>query len=332
MKISKLTRHYRIDHPAKFRLQDYDPADTRGLDVEKDEAKAMLADTVARLSDLQEKLYAQDRWSVLVVFQAMDAAGKDGVIKHVMSGINPQGCQVHAFKQPSAEELDHDFLWRIGKALPERGRIGIFNRSHYEEVLVVRAHPEYLERQHLPKECVGKKLWEHRYESIRHFERHLARNGTLVLKFFLNVSKEEQRKRFLARLDEPAKRWKFSMGDVAERKLWDTYMGAYEDMIRATSREKAPWYVVPADNKWFTRLAVAAAIVEAMDQLELAFPQFKGPGGAELADVRKALLAEEARGVSPSKKASDGKKVEPARGRKPGKKVPAKPTKTASDA
>lgn len=292
MKISKLTRHYRIDHPAKFRLRDYDPADTSGLDIDKDEAKAMLADTVARLSDLQEKLYAQDHWSVLVVFQAMDAAGKDGVIKHVMSGINPQGCQVHAFKQPSAEELDHDFLWRTAKALPERGRIGIFNRSHYEEVLVVRAHPELLQRQHLPVSLNGKKIWEHRYESIRSFEHHLARNGTLVLKFFLNVSKEEQRKRFLARLDEPAKRWKFSMGDVAERKLWDTYMGAYEDMIRATSRETAPWYVVPADNKWFTRLTVAAAIVEAMDQLELSFPEFKGPSGAELADVRKALVAE----------------------------------------
>jgi PPK2 family polyphosphate:nucleotide phosphotransferase len=307
MKISKLTRHYRIDNPDKFRLRDYDPADTSGLDIDKDEAKAMLAETVARLSELQEKLYAQDHWSVLVVFQAMDAAGKDGVIKHVMSGINPQGCQVHAFKQPSAEELDHDFLWRIAKATPERGRIGIFNRSHYEEVLVVRAHPEYLERQHLPKELVGKKLWDHRYESIRHFEQHLARNGTLVLKFFLNVSKEEQRQRFLSRLDEPAKRWKFSMGDVAERKLWDTYMGAYEDAIRATSRETAPWYVVPADNKWFTRLAVAAAIVEAMDGLDLAFPKVEGPTGTELAKVRQALVAE-APAAKKSKPAKAGKK------------------------
>lgn len=308
MKISKLPRRYRIDHPAKFRLRDHDPADTGGLDIDKDEAKAMLADSVARLSDLQEKLYPQDRWSVLVVFQAMDAAGKDGVIKHVMSGINPQGCQVHAFKPPSAEELDHDFLWRIGKALPERGRIGIFNRSHYEEVLVVRAHPEYLERQHLPEECVGKKLWEHRYESIRNFEQHLARNGTLILKFFLNVSREEQRKRFLARLDEPAKRWKFSMGDVAERQLWDTYMGAYEDVIRATSRATAPWYVVPADHKWFTRLTVAAAIVEAMDQLDLSFPNHQGPPAAELTKVREALVAEAASGKPVGKKAAKRKK------------------------
>jgi PPK2 family polyphosphate:nucleotide phosphotransferase len=308
MKINKLSRHYRVDKPAKFRLHDYDPADTGGFDVDKDEAKAMLADTVARLSDLQEKLYAQDLWSVLVVFQAMDAAGKDGVIKHVMSGINPQGCQVHAFKQPSAEELEHDFLWRAAKALPERGRIGIFNRSHYEEVLVVRAHPELLERQHLPVLLNGKKIWQQRYESIRDFEQHLARNGTLVLKFFLNVSKEEQRKRFLARLDEPAKRWKFSMGDVAERKLWDTYMGAYEDMIRATSREDAPWYVVPADNKWFTRLTVAAAIVEAMDRLDLSFPKIEGPTEAELAKVREALVAEAPAGNADKPAGEGGKK------------------------
>lgn len=307
MKISKLTRHYRVDHPAKFRLRDYDPADTGGLDVDKDEAKAMLAETVARMSELQEKLYAQDHWSVLVVVQAMDAAGKDGVIKHVMSGINPQGCQVHSFKQPSAEELDHDFLWRTAKALPERGRIGIFNRSHYEEVLVVRAHPEYLQKQHLPVSLVGKNIWEHRYESIREFERHLARNGTLVLKFFLNVSKEEQRKRFLARLDEPAKRWKFSMSDVSERKLWDTYMAAYEEAIRATSRETAPWYVVPADNKWFTRLTVAAAIVDAMDGLDLSFPKIAGAPAAELAKVREALVAEAPPGKSDKKKAKPAK-------------------------
>lgn len=302
MKLSKLARHYRIDNPGKFRLRDYDPADTCGLDIGKDDAKAMLAETVARLSDLQEKLYAQDRWSVLVVVQAMDAAGKDGVIKHVMSGVNPQGCQVHAFKQPSAEELDHDFLWRVAKAAPERGRIGIFNRSHYEEVLVVRAHPEYLEGQHLPKELTGKKLWEHRYESIRHFEQHLARNGTLVLKFFLNVSKEEQRQRFLSRLEEPGKRWKFSMGDVAERKLWDTYMEAYEEAIQATSRDYAPWHVVPADNKSFTRLTVAAAIVDAMETLDLSFPKISGHSAEELEQVRGALIAEAPKAAGEAKK------------------------------
>jgi PPK2 family polyphosphate:nucleotide phosphotransferase len=319
MKLSKLTRHYRVDKPAKFRLRDYDPADTGGFDVDKDEAKAMLAATVARLSDLQEKLYAQDLWSVLVVFQAMDAAGKDGVIKHVMSGINPQGCQVHAFKQPSAEELEHDFLWRAAKALPERGRIGVFNRSHYEEVLVVRVHPELLERQHLPVSLNGKKIWEQRYESIRDFEQHLARNGTLVLKFFLNVSKEEQRKRFLARLDEPAKRWKFSMGDVAERKLWDTYMDAYQNMIRATSRETAPWYVVPADHKWFTRLTVAAAIVDAMEQLDLSFPKIEGPTAAELAKVREALVAEAPAGKADKPAGEGGKKNKAANTGKPAK-------------
>jgi PPK2 family polyphosphate:nucleotide phosphotransferase len=248
MKLTKIIKRFRIDRPAKFRLADYNPADTCGLDIEKAEAKAMLADGVERLAALQEKLYAQNRWAVLAVFQAMDAAGKDGAIKHVMSGINPQGCQVHAFKQPSAEELDHDFLWRIGKALPERGRIGIFNRSHYEEVLVARVHAEILARQRLPRQVLTKDIWQERFKSIRNFESHLARNGTLVLKFFLHVSKEEQRKRFLARLEEPGKRWKFEMADVAERKLWDKYMQAYEDTIRHTSRPEAPWYVVPADN------------------------------------------------------------------------------------
>jgi PPK2 family polyphosphate:nucleotide phosphotransferase len=292
MKLSKLAHRYRIDSPGKFRLRDFDPADTCGLDIDKDDAKAMLAETVARLSELQEKLYAQNRWSVLVVVQAMDAAGKDGLIKHVMSGINPQGCQVHAFKQPSAEELDHDFLWRVARATPERGRIGIFNRSHYEEVLVVRAHPEYLESQHLPAELVGKKLWERRYDSIREFEHHLARNGTLVLKFFLNVSKEEQRQRFLSRLEEPAKRWKFSMGDVAERKLWDKYQESYEEAIRATATPHAPWYVVPADKKWFTRLVVARAFVDTLEKLNPQFPKVDGAALDELMKVREALLAE----------------------------------------
>jgi PPK2 family polyphosphate:nucleotide phosphotransferase len=252
----------------------------------------MLASGVERLSALQEKLYAQDRWAVLAIFQAMDAAGKDGAIEHVMSGVNPQGCQVHAFKAPSHEELDHDFLWRMAKALPERGRIGIFNRSHYEEVLVVRVHPELLERQRLPKALVGKDIWKERFKSIRKFERHLARNGVLILKFFLHVSKEEQRQRFLARLEEPAKRWKFNMDDVAERKRWGKYMDAYEDAIRHTSREEAPWYVVPADNKWFARLVIAEAIVDAMEGLKLDFPKVEGTALKELEKVRRALEAE----------------------------------------
>jgi PPK2 family polyphosphate:nucleotide phosphotransferase len=241
---------------------------------------------------LQEKLYAQNRWAVLAVFQAMDAAGKDGAIKHVMSGVNPQGCQVHAFKQPSVEELDHDFLWRIGMALPERGRIGIFNRSHYEDVLIARLHPEVMARQRLPAALMSKDIWDDRFKSIREFERHLARNGTLVLKFFLHVSKEEQRRRFLARLDEPAKRWKFEMGDVTERKLWDKYMHAYEEAIRHTSRPDAPWYVVPADNKRFARLVVAEAMVEAMERLKLEFPKVLGEALKEIEHVRGALMAE----------------------------------------
>jgi PPK2 family polyphosphate:nucleotide phosphotransferase len=292
MDLTKIIKKFRVDKPGKFRLSDFDCADSYGLDIEKAEAKAMLADGVERLAALQEKLYAQNRWAVLAVFQAMDAAGKDGAIKHVMSGINPQGCQVHAFKQPSAEELDHDFLWRIGKALPERGRIGIFNRSHYEEVLVARVHAEILGRQRLPRQVLTKDIWQERFKSIRNFESHLARNGTLVLKFFLHVSKEEQRKRFLARLEEPGKRWKFEMADVAERKLWDKYMQAYEDTIRHTSRPEAPWYVVPADNKGFARLIIAEAMVEAMEGLDLAFPKVEGSALKELEKVRRALLAE----------------------------------------
>jgi len=292
MSLAKTLRRFRIDKPDKFRLSDYDPADTCGLDIEKADAKAMLASGVERLAALQEKLYAQDRWAVLAIFQAMDAAGKDGAIEHVMSGVNPQGCQVHSFKAPSHEELDHDFLWRIAKALPERGRIGIFNRSHYEEVLVVRVHPELLGRQQLPKTLLGKDIWKQRFKSIRKFERHLARNGVLILKFFLHVSKEEQRQRFLARLNEPAKRWKFNMDDVAERKLWDKYMHAYEDAIRHTSRDEAPWYVVPADNKWFARLVIAEAMIDAMEELNLAFPKVAGAALAELNKVRGALEAE----------------------------------------
>jgi PPK2 family polyphosphate:nucleotide phosphotransferase len=292
MKLAKIAKRFRADKPKKFKLADFDPADTCGLDIEKAEAKAMLASGVERLTALQEKLYAQNQWSVLIVFQAMDAAGKDGAIKHVMSGVNPQGCQVHAFKTPSAEDLDHDFLWRVAKALPERGRIGIFNRSHYEEVLAVRVHPEFLEKQHLPKQVVGKNIWDVRFKSIRHFESHLARNGVLILKFFLHVSKEEQRQRFLARLDEPAKRWKFEMGDVAERKLWDKYMDAYEDAIRETSTEEAPWFVVPSDNKWFARLVIAEAIVDAMEGLDLEFPKVEGEKLKELEQVRGALESE----------------------------------------
>jgi PPK2 family polyphosphate:nucleotide phosphotransferase len=292
MKLSRICKRFRIDRPGKFRLADFDPADTCGLDIEKAEAKAMLADGVERLSALQEKLYAQDSFAVLAVFQAMDAAGKDGAIKHVMSGVNPQGCQVHSFKAPSREELDHDFLWRIAKSLPERGRIGIFNRSHYEEVLVARVHTEMLGRQRLPESLVGKGIWDDRFKSIRGFERHLARNGVVILKFFLHVSKEEQRQRFLARLEEPGKRWKFEMGDVAERKLWDKYMHAYEEAIRQTSRPEAPWYVVPADNKWFARLVVAEAMVEAMEGLRLEFPKVHGAALKQLERVRGALLAE----------------------------------------
>ncbi len=295
MKLEKIIKRFRIDKPDKFRLADYDPADTCDLDIEKAEAKAMLADGVERLAALQEKLYAQNRWSVLAIFQAMDAAGKDGAVEHVMSGVNPQGVQVHSFKQPSHEERDHDFLWRIAKALPERGRIGIFNRSHYEEVLVVRVHQEFLTGSQLPPALITKDIWDERFKSIREFERHLARNGTLILKFFLHVSKEEQRQRFLARLEEPGKRWKFAMGDVAERKLWDKYMHAYEDAIRHTSRPGAPWYVVPADNKWFARLIIAEAIVEAMEGLKLEFPKVEGPALKELEKVRRALLAEKSK-------------------------------------
>jgi PPK2 family polyphosphate:nucleotide phosphotransferase len=291
MNLARISKRFRIDKPDKFRLADFDPADCGGLDLEKAEAKALIADGVERLSALQEKLYAQNRWAVLAVFQAMDAAGKDGAIKHVMSGINPQGCQVHAFKAPSAEELDHDFLWRLAKALPERGRIGIFNRSHYEEVLVVRVHPELLARQRLPA-AVTNDIWDERFKSIRGFERHLARNGVLILKFFLHVSKEEQRQRFLARLEEPGKRWKFEMADVAERKLWDKYMHAYEEAIRHTSRPEAPWYVVPADHKWFARLVIGQAIADAMEGLKLEFPKIQGAALKELEDVRRALTAE----------------------------------------
>jgi PPK2 family polyphosphate:nucleotide phosphotransferase len=285
-------QRFRVTSPKKFKLSKFDPGDTCGIDMEKDDASALLRDGVQRLAKLQEKLYAQDRWALLLIFQAMDAAGKDGAIKHVMSGVNPQGCQVHSFKAPSAQELDHDFMWRTTTALPERGRIGIFNRSYYEEVLVVRVHKEILAGQKLPQERVTKKIWNERFDDIRNFEGYLARNGVVPVKFFLHVSKEEQRQRFLERLEDPAKRWKFSMGDVAERKLWGNYMDAYEEAIRATAAPEAPWYVVPADKKWFTRLVVAGAIIETLERLDLQFPKVEGAALKEMEAVRKALLAE----------------------------------------
>jgi PPK2 family polyphosphate:nucleotide phosphotransferase len=291
MQLYHIAKRFRIDQPDEFHLSDHDPAECCGLTVDKNEAKTMLAEGIERLAALQERLYADDRWSVLIVLQAMDAAGKDSIIKHVMSGINPQGCEVHSFKEPSREELQHNFLWRVAQRLPSNGRIGIFNRSHYEEVLTVRVHKELLERQKLPKRLVGKNIWSQRFDDIRAFERHLARNGTLILKFFLHLSKEEQRKRFLERIEKPSKRWKFSMKDVAERKLWDQYMAAYEDMIRQTSTPEAPWFVVPADHKWFTRLVVAAALVQELQALDLDFPKIEGKALKELRKAEKALKA-----------------------------------------
>jgi PPK2 family polyphosphate:nucleotide phosphotransferase len=289
----KLLDRYRITKGKGFRLKDVDPDDTAGLKSEfKDEAKLLLQEGVQTLAEMQDKLYAQDRWAVLLVFQAMDAAGKDGTIKHVMSGVNPQGCEVASFKAPSSEELDHDFLWRCMPWLPNRGHIGIFNRSYYEEVLVVRVHPEFLAGQKLPPGLVTKRIWEERYEDINDFERYLARNGTVIRKFFLHVSRKEQKKRFMERLDEPAKHWKFSAADVRERAHWNEYMEAYEDMIRATATPHAPWYVVPADNKWFTRLVVAVAVVEAMEGLNLHYPKVDKKKRAELAAARKLLMQE----------------------------------------
>jgi len=271
-KLRRLSEPFKVSKPGKFRLKQINPRDTDRIRT-KEEAEAVLAEGIDRLKDLQERLYAQDKWGVLLVFQAMDAAGKDGTIEHVMSGVNPQGCQVYSFKSPSAEELDHDFLWRTTKSLPERGRIGIFNRSYYEETLVVRVHPEYLEKQRLPRKLITKHIWQERFEDIVAFERYLARNGYVILKFFLNVSHDEQRDRFLSRLNEPKKNWKFSLADAKERHYWDDYMAAYEDMIRHTSTPHAPWYVVPADHKWFTRAVVAAAVVEALEKLDLKFPE-----------------------------------------------------------
>ena len=292
-RIAEFLEPYRVARGKGFRLKDMDPGDTHGIGSEqKDEAQELLARGVEWLAEAQDRLYAQDRWSVLLVFQAMDAAGKDSTIKHVMSGVNPQGCQVFSFKQPGPEELDHDFLWRTNKCMPERGRIGIFNRSYYEEVLVVRVHPELLEKQKLPHQRVTKHIWDERLEDIACYERYLARNGTLILKFFLHVSKKEQKKRFEERLDRAEKNWKFSPSDAQEREHWDEYMDAYQEAIRATAAKHAPWYVVPADNKWFTRLVVAAAIVDGLERLDLEYPKLDAAQQRQLALARRLLAKE----------------------------------------
>lgn len=283
---SKISNPYRIDSGKGFRLKDYDTA-TTGHFHSKEHAQDLLDQGIKEMAELQDKLYAQDRWAVLLMFQAMDAAGKDGAIKHVMSGVNPQGCQVYSFKAPSTEDLNHDYLWRTTKCLPERGHIGIFNRSYYEEVLVVRVHPEILKKERVPEQLMGKKLWEERFGDIVNFEKYLAHNGVVVRKFFLNVSKKEQKRRFLERLETPDKNWKFSTADLHERASWDEYMSAYEEMIAATSTKHSPWYVVPADNKWYTRLVVAAAIVDTLKELNLAYPTVAP-------DVRKELQAAKA--------------------------------------
>jgi PPK2 family polyphosphate:nucleotide phosphotransferase len=285
----RLLARYRVEDGKGFRLRRFDPADTAGLDMEKREARELLARGTSLLSAQQDMLYAADRHALLLIFQAMDAAGKDSTIKHVMSGVNPQGCQVTSFKHPGPEALDHDFLWRHQAHLPERGRIGIHNRSWYEEVLVVRVHPRILAAQKLPPERVGKRIWDRRLADIAAYERYLANQGTVILKFFLHLSKEEQRRRFLARIDEPAKNWKFSTGDIAEREHWDAYQHAYEQAIRATAAPHAPWYVVPADAKWFTRLVVCGAIVAALEDLDLRYPTLTEAQRAELEEARRLL-------------------------------------------
>jgi len=284
---SDLIKRYRVKDGTGFRLANFDPGDQAGLD--KDSAKALLAESAQRLGALQERLYAEHQWAVLIVLQGLDAAGKDGVIAHVMSGVNPQGSDVHPFKTPSQLELDHDFLWRAVVVLPRRGHIGIFNRSYYEEVLVVRVHKDVLAHEGLPPELITKDIWKERYEDINAFERHLARNGTMPLKFFLNVSRKEQKKRLLDRIDDPAKQWKFNAGDIGERKLWDQYMTAYEDMIRATATDHAPWYVVPADHKWVTRLVVASAIIERIESIDPKFPTLSEEQLRAIASVRERL-------------------------------------------
>ena len=285
-------KHFRVTDGSGFRLKDIDPGDTLDYGSEdKPRAKEALAMGIEALAELQDKLYAQDRWGLLIIFQAMDAAGKDGAIKHVMSGVNPQGCEVYSFKSPSAEDLDHDYMWRCLKCLPERGRIGIFNRSYYEEALVVRVHPEFLEKQKLPPQVVTKDIWKDRFQDIRSIERYLTRNGIAIRKIFLHVSKKEQKQRFLERLENPEKNWKFSANDAKEREFWNDYMNAYEDVIRETATKDAPWYVVPADNKWFTRVVVAAAIIDALASLDLSYPKVGKEKQQELAAAKRALLS-----------------------------------------
>jgi PPK2 family polyphosphate:nucleotide phosphotransferase len=289
---SEIIDRFRVTKGSGFKLADYDPDDTCGLDIDKKEAKDLLDAGVKRLAALQERLYADDRRAILAILQGIDTSGKDGVIKHVMSGVNPQGCEVHSFKAPSENEIDHDFLWRTTLALPPRGKIGIFNRSYYEETIVVRVHPELLQKQRLPEKLITDDIWSQRFEDISNFERYLAHNGIVTLKFFLNISKQEQLRRLLARIDDPEKRWKFQARDVEERKLWDEHMDAYEQTIRNTSTKSAPWHVVPADHKWFTRLVVAATLVERMEALDLKFPKFDDGNLDDLAKIRAELAAE----------------------------------------
>ena len=290
MKIEKLSKTYRVESGKHFRLKDFDPADTEHW-KSKEHAEEALSHGIARTAKLQDMLYAQDNWAVLLIFQALDAAGKDGVIKHVMSGVNPQGCQVHSFKTPTETELQHDFLWRTTMDLPERGHIGIFNRSYYEEVLVVRVHANLLKNEKIPASLVTNKIWDERFEDIRSFEQHMTRNGTVIRKFFLHLSKKEQKQRFLARLEEPEKNWKFSAADIHERKYWDDYQDAYEEMIQNTASEEAPWYVVPADNKWFTRLVVSMVLVDTLESLDLSYPKVDSGKRKELDAAKKLLLS-----------------------------------------
>ena len=289
MNTADIAARYRIDSPGKLRLREFDPADTGGLANDKDAFQAMLKDDAKKLGKLQERMYAEGRWSVLIILQGMDASGKDGVVENVLSGVNPQGCEVSSFKQPSAEELAHDFLWRTTLKLPERGRIGVFNRSYYEEVLVVRVHPEYLGGQKLPPSLVTDNIWKERLEDIIAFEKHLARSGTLVLKFFLHMSQAEQSKQMLERLEDPEKHWKFNAGDLKERAFWDTYMAAYEDVIRRTASKEAPWFVVPSDNRWFQRLVVAGAVADAVEKLNPQYPKLSDKDMAALEEMKKAL-------------------------------------------
>ncbi|WP_137937974.1 polyphosphate kinase 2 family protein [Chitinivorax sp. B] len=293
MKLDKLIKRYRIQNSKGFKLDEINPGDTAGLESEfREEAKNLLQRSITELAELQDKLYAHNEWSLLLVFQAMDAAGKDSTIKQVMSGINPQGCEVHSFKAPTSEELDHDFMWRSMRRLPERGRIGIFNRSYYEEVLVVRVHPTLLDKQQLPTKLVTRRIWDERCDDLRHFEDYLGRNGTMIRKFFLHVSKDEQKRRFYERLNNPEKNWKFSAADIAERQHWDDYMHAYEQAIRATATPQAPWFVVPADNKWFTRLVVIGAIIDALKDMKLSYPTLAATEREALTTARQQLDTE----------------------------------------